>query len=299
MAKNVCDFCLSEGTGLFQRTMKLADGHHICKNCRSIIQSYGLTVQFDLFQQLVTAQPNLRDMIMDAYLETHDATDALAKFYPLPRNLLHDGEHCINAFEATITVDKDSIPEKDAVKNIADIQREDINNISDVSGTNRKNAVKVTGTLYETDVALYFLSDKFINCHRVGFMKRNSDDTDHILVETKKYSYTYTVKHADMFFLRERFYRKVHAAVNNKQQHLIYIRNDNELTITPGVYEIPRSLKPGVYKVKAVKDEGLHIRDAVGRVKDYYENEELIDLSEGGILECTGEYELQWVGEKK
>ncbi len=299
MAKNVCDFCLSEGSGIFSRPMKLSDGHHICKNCRSIIQSYGLTVQFDLFQQLVTAQPNLRDMIMDAYLETHDPKDSLAKFYPFPRVLLHDGEHCINAIEATVNVDKDMIPEKDAVTSIADIQREDINNIPDATGPNRRNVVKVTGMLYETEVALYFMSDKFINCHRLGFMKRNTENNNSVVVETKKYSYTYNIKHADLFYLRERFFRKVNAAVNNKHQHLIYIRNDNELTITPGVYEIPRSLKPGVYKVKAVKDDGLHIRDAVGRVKDYYENEELIDLSEGGILECTGEYELQWVGEKR
>ena len=99
--------------------------------------------------------------------------------------------------------------------------------------------------------------------------------------------------------MRERFFRKVNAAACNKKQHLIYIRNDNELTITPGVYEIPRSLRPGIYKVKAVNDAGLHIRDSIGRVKDYYENEECIDLSNGGILECTGEYELQWVGDKK
>ena len=32
---------------------------------------------------------------------------------------------------------------------------------------------------------------------------------------------------------------------------------------------------------------------------DYYENEESIDLSAGGTLECTGEYKLEWVGSKK
>ena len=104
MAKNVCDFCLKESGGLFGRTIRLSDGHHICKNCRAIIQSYGLPVQFDLFQQLVTAHPNLRDMIMDAYLETHDPGTAIARFYPLPRVMMHEGEHCINAVEAEMTV---------------------------------------------------------------------------------------------------------------------------------------------------------------------------------------------------
>ena len=299
MAKNVCDFCLSEGGTIFNKPIRLSDGHHICKNCRSIIQSYNLPVQFDLFQQLVTAQENLRDMIMDAYLESHEAAPTMARFYPLPKVLLHDGEHCINCIPASITVSKAHIPTEDAVKNIATIQRKDINNIPDGDPADKRNNITVRGTLYETEVAVYFLSEKFINCHRLGFVKRNTNETDTITVSTKKFTYTYTVKHPDLFFMRERFFRKVNAAANNKKKHIISILNDNEMTITPGVYEIPRSLKPGIYKVKAVKDDGLHIRDAIGRVKDYYENEECIDLTEGGVLECTGEYELQWVGEKK
>lgn len=300
MAKNVCDFCLKESGGLFGRTIRLSDGHHICKNCRAIIQSYGLPVQFDLFQQLVTAHPNLRDMIMDAYLETHDPGTAIARFYPLPRVMMHEGEHCINAVEAEMTVKKSEIPAANAVTSIADIQRKDIVNLADApEDTSRSDLQKVKGMLYESEVALYFLSEKFINCHRLGFVKRNTGETDQIQVVTRKYTYTYKVAHADLFFMRERFFRKVNAAANNKQQHLIYIRNDNELTITPGVYEIPRSLKPGIYKVKAVKDDGLHIRDSIGRVKDYYENEECIDLTDGGILECTGEYELEWVASNK
>lgn len=297
MAKNVCDFCLSEGGTFFSRLSRLSDGHHICKNCKTIITSYGLPVQFDLFQQLVTAQPNLRDMIMDAYLENHEPQSTIAKFYPLPKVMLHEGEHCLNACPASITVEESAVPEKDAVKTIEGIRREDINNLSDA--TNKKTSKTIKGILYETEIALYFLSDKFINCHRLGFVKRNTHDNSHVIVATKKNTFTYTIEHADLFFLRERFFRKVNAAACNKKQHLIYIRNDNELTITPGVYEIPRSLRPGIYKVKAVNDAGLHIRDSIGRVKDYYENEECIDLSNGGILECTGEYELQWVGEKK
>ena len=297
MAKKVCDFCLSEGGSLFSRLSRLSDGHHICKNCRSIINSYGLPIQFDLFQQLVTAQPNLRDMIMDTYLESHDPQSTIAKYYPLPKVMLHEGEHCLNAYPAKITVEQSDIPEKNAITSIESITRNDINNISDAN--NKRSSKTVKGMLYETEIALYFMSEKFINCHRLGFVKRNTNDNNHIVVATKKYTFTYTVEHADLFFLRERFFRKVNAAASNKKQHLIYIRNDNELTITPGVYEIPRSLRPGIYKVKAVNDAGLHIRDSIGRVKDYYESEECIDLSNGGVLECTGEYELEWVGEKE
>lgn len=299
MPKKICDFCLNESTGIFARPLRLSDGHQICKDCKSIVESYGLPVQFDLFQQLVTAQPNLRDMIMDAFLENHEPNATIAKFYPMPSVPLHDGEHCINAYPATLTVNLADIPSKEAITSIADITRQDINNIPDASETNKKMISKVAGTLYETEVALYFLSKNFINCHRLGHMVRNTDDDDHITVKTKKYTYTYSIKHADLFYMRERFFQKVNAAAHNKDKHLIYIRNDNEITITPGVYEIPRSLKPGLYKVKAVKDAGLHIRDSVGRVKDYYESEECIDLSDGGVLECTGEYELEWVGEKK
>lgn len=44
MAKKVCDFCLSELGGLFNRPEKLADGHYICKNCRQTISEHGLSL---------------------------------------------------------------------------------------------------------------------------------------------------------------------------------------------------------------------------------------------------------------
>lgn len=91
----------------------------------------------------------------------------------------------------------------------------------------------------------------------------------------------------------------MNAAKNHKDEHLIYIKNDNELRITPGVYDIPRSLRPGIYQVKALKDAGLHVKDSLGRITDYYETEDSIDLSNGGTLEVTGEYELKWIGEKR
>jgi len=297
MAKNVCDFCLSEGKGLFGRPATLPDGHHICKNCRSIIQSYGLPVKYDLFQTLVTADPNMQDMIMGAYLENNSPDAAIAKFYPYPAIPLHDGEHCINAFKASITVQKSMIPEEDAVTDICSIRKKNISDIYDSSA--RTNSERVQGMLYETEVALYFMSQKFINCHRIGYIRRSQNDNDRISVITPDHTYTYMVQHADLFFLRERFFQKVNAAKHNKTQHLIYIKGENEVTITPGVYDIPKSLRPGRYKVTAINDIGLHMKDSIGRVKDYYASDEHIDLEEGGILECTGEYELKWIGESE
>ena len=293
--KKVCDFCLSEGRGLFSSPMKLSDGHYMCKDCKEIIEGYNLPLRYDLFQCLVTAQDNMKDMIMDAYLENNDAKEAVAKFYPFPSALLHEGEHCINECKATLTVPTDSIPSLPAVRSVFDVQKTSIHNISDA--LEEEPSQTVEGTLYETEAALYFLSDYIVNCHRLGYMIRNTEDKDHLVVSTPTKKFTYTVEHADMFYMRERFYQKVNAAAQNKDEHLIYITNDNEIRITPGVYDIPRSLRPGVYKVKAIRDAGLHIRDSLGRVRDYYENEESIDLSEGGVLECTGEYQLRWIGE--
>ena len=62
--KKVCDFCLSEGGGLFNRLETLSDGHHMCKDCKKLIQKYNLPLKYDLFQQLVTAQANMKDMII-------------------------------------------------------------------------------------------------------------------------------------------------------------------------------------------------------------------------------------------
>ena len=294
MAKKVCDFCLSEGKGLFSGFEKLADGHYICKDCKAIIQEYDLPLKYDLFQSLVTAQPNMKDMIMDVYLEKNSADDAFGKYFPMPSVLMHGGERCINTTKASITVDKDAIPTTTAVQTVVEVAKNTIHNISDAKS---ENSEVVYGTIYETDAALYFISDHFVNCHRLGYMERNNNDTDRIVVVTPSKKFTYNIDHADLFYLRERFFQKANAAKHNKRQHLIYMTNDNKVTITPGVYEIPRSLRPGKYKVKAIKDAGLHIKDQLGRVRDYYENEDLIDLSDGGQLECTGEYQLQWIGE--
>lgn len=299
MANKVCDFCLSDMSGVFNRPTKLLDGHQICRKCKAKIEEYDLPVKYEIFQELVTAQPNLRDMIMDTYLESHGHAETLAKYYPEPSIKLHDGEKCISAIPASIRVNVTDVPEGFAVINISEVGRNEINNIANAPSDDKRITTVIEGTLYETDVAIYFMSDHIINCHRLGYVERNNDIEDQIIVKTKKYTYIYDVEHADLFFMRERFYRKVNAVANNKHQHLIYIKNANEMKITPGIYEIPRSLKPGTYKVTAVRDAGLHVKDAIGRVKDYYETDECIDLSEGGVLECTGEYELKWVGDSK
>lgn len=297
MAKKVCDFCLSEMGGLFNRPEKLSDGHYICKNCRQIISEHGLPVKYDIFQRIVTAQPHMKDMIMDTYLETNKPEDVIARLYPLPKILLHEGEHCINAIRANLRVSPSSIPNEYSPRSIVEVRKSTINNIPDA--VSKKESMKIEGMLYETEAAVYFMSEHIINCHRLGYVVRNTNDTDKIKVVTPTKTFTYAVENAEMFFIRERFYQKVNAAKNHKDEHLIYIKNDNELRITPGVYDIPRSLRPGIYQVKALKDAGLHVKDSLGRITDYYETEDSIDLSNGGTLEVTGEYELKWIGEKR
>ncbi|MBR2066779.1 MAG: hypothetical protein IJ875_00695 [Solobacterium sp.] len=299
MAKKVCDFCLNEGGGFFSGFEKLTDGHYMCKDCKSIIQGYKLPLKHDLFQCLVTAQSNMKEMIMDAYLETNTPDDTIAKFFPMPAILLHGGEKCVNAFPASVSVNKESIPESLAETSIVNILKDKIHNIPDC--TEKDKAQIVEGMLYETDLALYFLSEHFINCHRLGYIQRNTKEKNRVIVTTPTKVFTYKVDHADMFFLRERFYNKVNAAKHNKRQHLIYMSADNKVIITPGSYDIAKSLKPGKYRVKAIKDAGLHIKNHLGKVVDIYETEDPIELHAGSTLECTGEYQLQWIadGEKK
>ena len=296
MAKKVCDFCLSESKGLLSGFERLADGrHYICKDCKSILKKNKLPIKYDLFQCLVTAQGNMRDMIMDAYLDENEADEAIARFYPMPPILLHGGEKCVNVIPATITVQEDLIPIEPAVTAIVDVNKNTIHNIPDGDGPTGNKTVE--GTFYETDAGLYFLSKNFINCHRLGNLFRNTSDNSHLHIQTPTKSFTYTIENAEIFFLRERFFNKVVAAKHNKKQRLIFMSNDNKVTITPGIYEIPKSLRPGLYRVSAIKDQGLHIKDSDGRVFDYYETESAIELVDGGILECTGEYQLQWIGD--
>ena len=103
---------------------------------------------------------------MTAWLENHSADQILYDLYPLPDILLHEGEHCLNAIEATQTIQKTDLPEVPFhAKSIAEIRKK---NIADVPSTSsRSGSMKVKGMLYETEVALYFISDMYVNCHRL------------------------------------------------------------------------------------------------------------------------------------
>ena len=285
----VCDFCLSESKGLFSKPQTLSDGHYICKNCRNIIQKYGLPVKYDLFQVLVTAEPYMREMIMNDYLEKNELDDTIAKFFPLPNVLLHRGEHCINVRDASIKVAKAAIPEKYAPTVIRDITGSLINDIPDAP--DGVSSVTVQGKLYETDIALYFISEHFINCHRLVDMVKGGNDQNAIHVYEKTLSFTYSTPHTDLFFLRDTLYHKIVAAQANKKQNLIYITSENTMTLTPGIYSVPRNIRSGTYYVSALNDLGLHMKDANGHTHDISSGR--VRLDEGSLLDCTGEYELR------
>lgn len=291
--QKVCDFDLREGGIFHNRLEKLSDGHYICKHCKEIIKGYGLPIKFDIFQMLVTAQPNMVDTVMDTYLKHHNPEEVIATHYPLPSIALHHGEHCINALSASQVVPESQIPTTEAVKSISEIDKEAISNIPNADG--RVGSQQVKGMLFETEAAIYFLSDHYVNVHRLGYVKRNQEHTDRVEIETPTKKFTYKIKHADLFFLRERFFQKVNNVINHKDNKLIFINNDNQYTVTPGIYDVPKNLRPGEYSVKVIRDAGLHVKDIHGRVTDYYESESSIVLPEGGILEVTGEYQLEWV----
>ncbi|NCB33788.1 MAG: hypothetical protein EOM64_07910, partial [Erysipelotrichia bacterium] len=235
MAKNkVCDFCLSESRGLFSAPEQLSDGHAICKNCKKIIQSYDLPVKYDLLQILVTADSYQREMIMGDYLENHKAADTLALYFPMPAIVMHHGEHCANECTAEIRVTKAMIPAESAPASIADITRQKISNLSDAPG--ESGAETVTGKLYETEAAVYFMSEHFINCHRLSQIVHENPDTEHLHIMEGSSTFTYTMKHTDLFFLRERLFQLTTAAAANKKTNLVYLTSDNTMTITPGIY---------------------------------------------------------------
>lgn len=290
MANNkVCDFCLDEPKGLFHKPEKLSDGHYICKKCRATIEKYKLPVKHDVFQLLVTADANMRDVVMMNYLDRHTPSEVIAKFYPLPKVLLHDGERAINVYDATITVDATLIPETLATTTIADITRKDFTNLE--STTKKENATKVSGKLYETDAALYFLSEHFINCHRLTNMVRDNKDGDVIYVDEKGKNYRYAIEHVDLFYMREDLFFKVANAQEKRDTNLIYLSSENTMTLTPGVYTVPRNITPGTYYVSPIKDDGLNVRDAVGRIRECRSGK--IHLDQGSTLEVTGEYQFR------
>lgn len=290
MAKiKVCDFCLNESRGLFNSPEQLADGHAICKNCKKIIQSYDLPVKYDLFQILVTADSYQREMIMGDYLENHKAADTLARHFPMPAIIMHNGEHCANVCDATIRVAKAMIPVEKAPVNIADITRKNISNLYDAPG--ESGAEVVSGRLYETEAAVYFMSEHFINCHRLSQLIHEDPDTEHLHIMEGSSTFTYTMKHVDLFFLRERLFQLTTAAAANKKTNLVYLTSDNTMTVTPGIYNVPKNLSSGTYWVSALKDKGMCVKDATGHVRDVRSGRVHLDV--GSTLEVSGEYQLR------
>ena len=290
MANKICDFCLEEGRGLFRQPETLPDGHCVCKKCRKIIQSYDLSVKYDLFQLLVTAEPYMQEMMMGDYLEHHKPKDAIAKYFPIQQMRLHEGEHCINVREASITVNPLDIPHLAAVTRIADIGKGDIDNLPDVpKGT---KGTEVTGMLYETDAALYFMSERFINCHRLSSIVTTHTDTEAIHVLEHGREYTYKLPHADLFLLRSTFYHMAVQMSENKKKSLIYLASENTMTLTSGKYNVPKNIKSGVYWVNPVDEANLSVRDANGKLHAVKPGRVRIDA--GSTLEVNGEYQFRY-----
>ncbi len=290
MANKVCDFCLEEGRVLFRQPEALPDGHYVCKNCRKIIESYDLPVKYDLFQLLVTAEPYMQEMMMGDYLEHHKPAEAIAKYYPKPAILLHEGEHCINEAKAVIRVDTTAVPQKKATSRIVDITRNDIVNLPD-SRTNAGSR-EIEGMLYETDAALYFLAENFINCHRLTSIVTTHTDKEavHVLEHGKEYSYR--IPNADLFLLRSAFYHMAVNAAKNGKKSLIYLASENTMTLTSGKYSVPKNIKSGVYWVSPVDQASLKIRDANGKL--HRVNPGRVRIDNGSTLEVSGEYEIRY-----
>ena len=290
MAKSkICDFCLEEQRGLFNHLSTTLDGFSICRSCRRKIEKYNLPLKHDLFQILVTSDPDLHTIIMKDYLENHTPEETIAKFFPLPEVPLHDGENCVNAVPATLTVDEADIPmDETAVTTIAEVTRSKIHNVCD---STVGPSTSITARLYETDAAVYFLTNHFVNCHRLSNVVRSSTDDKHITVLEDGKGYTYAVEDADMFRMRSEFFGLIQGVLE-KKKNLIYMKSENTMTITPGIYNVPRHIQAGTYYVSAVKDDGLHIRDAAGKFRNY-NGSGRVYLDEGSQLEVTGEYQFR------
>ncbi len=290
MANKVCDFCLEEGRGLFKQPERLSDGHFICKKCRKIIMSYDLPVKYDLFQLLVTSEPHMQEMMMGDYLEHHRPEDAIAKYYPITTMPLHEGEHCVNVRSASMSADSSMIPSGRAVRNIAAIGRRDINNIP--SAKRGAEAAEVEGVLYETDAALYFMSEHFVNCHRLTSVITDHIDTEAVHVLEHGRQFAYKTEHADLFHLRSVFYHMAVAATENREKSLIYLASENTMTLTSGKYNVPKNLKSGTYWVNPVNDAEMYVRDANGKIREVSEGR--IRIDNGSTLEVDGKYEVRY-----
>lgn len=286
MSKKICDFCLEEKKGIFNRVRELPDGHFICKDCARKIESYDLPVKYGLFQLLVLAEPEYRPMIMRDYLQNHPVKDILIQYYPVGDMSLHEGERLVNKASAAITVSSASIPQEFAPDKITQITKKNILNLADDS-----MGKEVQGTLYETNAAVYFLSPYFINCHRLSTIDLESRDCSAIHIVDHGKHFTYALKHADLFRMRSSFYQRAIAAKNNKNNKLIYLESENTMTLTSGVYSVPSNIKSGTYYVNAVDTAKLNVRDPNGRV--HLVKNGKINIAEGSTVEVTGEYQFR------
>ncbi|MBR2990041.1 MAG: hypothetical protein IKF51_01100, partial [Solobacterium sp.] len=80
------------------------------------------------------------------------------------------------------------------------------------------------------------------------------------------------------------------------KDNLIYLSSENTMTIMPGSYTVPRNIPSGTYYVTAVKDDGIHITDALGKRRAASSGK--IRLDEGSRLEVTGQYKFR-INERK
>ncbi len=286
MANKLCDFCLSEGKGIFNQPKQIDDTHHCCKKCRKIIESYDLPVEFGLFQILVTAEVRLREMIMGTWLEHHSIEESLKRYYQPIDLPLHNLEHYVTSTNASIHVSPNKIPTTQAVTTIKDVSGKTIHNLqTDEEGT------EVEGLLVQTDAALYFLSEHFINVHRLSNIATDCEDTQNIHVLDQAKKYIYHVDHADLFFLKSLFYKICLLKQNESKKNLIYLSSENTMTLTPGVYRVPKNIKSGTYYITPKENGSISYKDASGRVTSLDEGR--LDLDNGSLLELTSEFEFR------
>jgi hypothetical protein len=287
MASKICDFCLREYKGPFRRLRKLEDGHLICGSCAKVLEDYGLPAAYDLFQLLVLAPPEMRDVIMSDYLESHSPQEVMTRFFPAGDMPLHKGETLITQRPASITVEESLVPAESRQVEIRTITKKDVLNLYDAP-----KGKAWPGTLYETNAALYFIADRFVNVHRLTNIIKNHEDTKAVHVLEHGQEYTYALPHADLFFMRDAFFTRTQAALKNKKDSLIYLSSENTMTLTPGIYSVPANVRSGSYYVNPVGDSTISVRDAFGRRVPITDGR--LQLDEGSSIEVTGSYQFRF-----
>ena len=286
MANKLCDFCLSEGKGLFNQPKLIDDEHYMCKKCKRTVLEYNLPIEFGLFQLLVNAEPHLREMIMNTWLEHHTVEESLRLYYKPIDMPLHKGEHYVTSIKASIDVDPTLIPTEKAVTSISNVMKKTIHNLQTT-----ENGQEAEGLLIQTDAALYFMNEHFINVHRLSNVARDCEDENHIHVLDGSKKYIYHVEHSDLFFMKSLFFKLCCLKSSTKKKNLIYLSSENTMTLTPGIYRVPKNIKSGTYYITPKQEGNLALKDASGRVKRYHDGR--LDLDNGSLLELTSEFEFR------